>query len=173
MPDDPAYPVSATAAYSAAEIAAAWRREIPDLDTSSIEVITPLWQAAKRLADDRRRTLARMGVEPATLDLLSTLRRAGPPYQLTSRQLTERSMVTAGATSQRLARAEAAGWITRSPSEASPRAVSVTLTEAGHALIESTVRNLLSHEETLVVDLTDQDRHTLNRLLSKLGPASE
>lgn len=170
MDEEADYPVGATAPFSASEIAAAWHREIPDLPTSSIEVITPLWQAAKRLADDRRRTLAKMGVEPSTLDLLSTLRRAGPPYELTSRQLTERSMVTAGAISQRLARAESAGWITRSPSTASRRAVAVALTAAGHTLIEKTVRELLTHEEMLVADLTDNERRTLNRLLNKLNP---
>ena len=44
--------------------------------------------------------------DAATLDLLSVLRRAGPPYQLTTRQLTEQTRVTAGAISQRVARAE-------------------------------------------------------------------
>jgi hypothetical protein len=53
----------------------------PEVPTSSIEVITPLWRAAKRLADDRRRTLARMAVEPATLDLL---RRCAVPVRHTS-----------------------------------------------------------------------------------------
>ena len=171
MHEESEYPVDSAIPISAADIATAWRRELPDVPTSSIEVIPPLWQTAKRLADDRRRTLARLGVEPATLDLLSTLRRAGPPYKLTTRQLTERSMVTAGAISQRLARAEEAGWITRSPSTASRRAVAVSLTQAGHALIEATVRDLLTHEETLVADLTDDERRTLSRLLDKLRPA--
>lgn len=40
------------------------------------------------------------------------------------------------------------------PSGSSRHAVSVTLTEAGHALIESTVRDLLTHEEELVAELT-------------------
>lgn len=165
------YPLNTVAAVPAAEIAAAWRRELPAVPTSSIEVITPLWRVAKRLADDRRRTLARMAVEPATLDLLSTLRRAGPPYELTTRQLTERTMVTAGAVSQRLARAERAGWVTRSQSNASRRAVGVTLTPAGHELIETTVRELLTHEETLVASLTERERRTLSQLLAKVGPA--
>ena len=55
------------------EIAAAWRRELPGVPTSSIGVITPLWRAAKLLADDRRRTLARLGIEDSTLDLLSAV----------------------------------------------------------------------------------------------------
>src|SRR3712207_7723233 len=39
------------------------------------------------LADDRRRTLARLGVDPSTLDLLSVVRRSGPPYELTTREI--------------------------------------------------------------------------------------
>jgi DNA-binding MarR family transcriptional regulator len=171
MLDPSEYPLDKVAATSAGEIAAAWRRELPDVPTSSIEVITPLWRVAKRLADDRRRTLARMSMEPATLDLLSTIRRAGPPYELTTRQLTERTLITAGAVSQRVARAERAGWVKRSPSLASRRAVGVALTAAGHELIEVTVRELLTHEETLVSALSNRERRTLGQLLVKLSPA--
>ena len=77
-------------------IGAAWERELPGVPTSSIGVITPLWRVAKLLSDDRRRTLRRVGLEESTLDLLSTLRRAGPPYTLTTRELGERTLVTAG-----------------------------------------------------------------------------
>jgi DNA-binding MarR family transcriptional regulator len=150
-----------SAAPSAAEIAGAWRRELPGTPTGSIEVITPLWRAAKLLDDDRRRTLRRLGVEPAVLDLLSTLRRAGDPFTLTTREITERTMVTAGAVSQRIARAEAAGLVTRAPSSASRRAVAITLTPAGHCLIEQTVHQLLSHEETLVAELDPEQRTAL------------
>ena len=74
------YPGGAAARGGAvAEIAAAWRRELPGARTESIEVITPVWRIAKVLADDRRRTLAALGVDPSTLDLLSVIRRAGPP----------------------------------------------------------------------------------------------
>jgi DNA-binding MarR family transcriptional regulator len=167
------YPVDCVATLPAAAIAAAWRRELPGVPTASIEVITPLWRAAKALADDRRHTLARLGVEPATLDLLSTLRRAGPPYALTTREVTERSLITAGAVSQRIARAERAGLVTRSGSAASRRAVAVELTAAGHDLIETTVRDLLTHEETLIDSLTADERGQLGTLLKKLSDANE
>ncbi len=75
MSNDPGsdeYPLGPLARWPAADIAAAWRRELPGLRTDSIEVITPLWRIAKILADDRRRTLAALGVDPATLDLLSS-----------------------------------------------------------------------------------------------------
>jgi len=166
---DPDYPVDAAVTVAAKDIAAAWRRELPGVRTASIEVITPLWRAAKVLADDRRRTLRRLDVEPAVLDLLSTLRRAGPPYELTTREITKRALVTAGAISQRIARAERNGLVTRSRSDTSRRAVSVALTPAGHELIESTVRELLTHEETLIEPFTAEQRTILATLLSKLA----
>jgi DNA-binding MarR family transcriptional regulator len=164
-------PPSPMARWPAADIAAAWRRELPGLRTDSIEVITPLWRIAKVLADDRRRTLAALGVDPSTLDLLSVIRRSGPPYELTTREITRRTLITAGAVSQRIARAEQAGLVERAPSPVSRRAVSVRLTDAGHALIEATVRHLLEHEADLIDPLDAAERSVLNALLTKLEEA--
>jgi DNA-binding MarR family transcriptional regulator len=170
-PGDDEYPLGPPTRWPAADIAAAWRRELPGLRTDSIEVITPLWRIAKVLADDRRRTLAALGVDPPTLDLLSVIRRSGPPYELTTREITRRTLITAGAVSQRIARAEQAGLVERAPSSASRRAVSVRLTDAGHALIEATVRHLLGHEADLISPLDAAERSVLNALLTKLEEA--
>ncbi|WP_238018921.1 MarR family winged helix-turn-helix transcriptional regulator [Dactylosporangium sp. AC04546] len=166
MADD--YPMGPPSTWPAAEIAAAWERELPGVRTGSIEVITPLWRIAKVLADDRRRTLTRLGVDPSTLDLLSVIRRSGPPYELTTREITRRTLITAGAVSQRVARAERAGLVERAPSAASRRAVAVRLTAAGHELIEATVRELLDHEAEQLTALTDAERTTLVGLLARL-----
>jgi DNA-binding MarR family transcriptional regulator len=162
------YPGGAAGRWPAAEIAAAWQRELPGARTESIEVITPVWRIAKVLADDRRRTLAALGVDPSTLDLLSVIRRAGPPYELTTREIARRTLVTPGAVSQRVARAEQAGLVERAPSRISRRAVAVRLTAAGHALIERTVRQLLDHEADLIGALTTEERAALTRFLAKL-----
>lgn len=162
------YPMEAILRWPAADIADAWERELPGVRTDSIRIITPVWRIAKLLADDRRRTLAELGVDPSTLDLLSVIRRAGPPYELTTREITRRTLVTAGAVSQRVARAEEAGLVERAPSTASRRAVAVKLTDAGHQLIEATVRRLLDHEAELVDDLTRTERTALTKLLAKL-----
>lgn len=167
-PDAEEYPGGAAGKWPAAEIAAAWRRELPGSRTESIEVITPIWRIAKVLADDRRRTLAALGIDSSTLDLLSVIRRAGPPYELTTREIARRTLVTPGAVSQRVARAELAGLVTRAPSPASRRAVAVRLTEAGHALIEPAVRRLLEHEADLIGALSAEERAALTRFLAKL-----
>ncbi|PPJ18945.1 MarR family transcriptional regulator [Nocardia nova] len=166
------YPIeSISTRWPAADIAASWQRELPGVRTESIEIITAVWRIAKVLADDRRRTLSELGVDPSTLDLLSVVRRSGPPYELTTREITDRTMITAGAVSQRIARAEQAGLVERSPSSVSPRAVAVRLTEAGHRMIEATVRRLLEHEADLVSALTPAQRTTLTGLLAGLEQA--
>lgn len=173
------YPFDSVPAFPAAEIAAAWERELPGTPVASIEIVTPIFRLAKLLADDRRRVLHACGVDGATLDLLSVIRRAGPPYRLSTREIAARALVTAGAISQRIAKAEQAGLVARSPAEDGSRTVLVALTAAGHELIERTVDKVLSREAQLVRGLDPSRRAELagqlGRLLAdvaaKLAPA--
>jgi DNA-binding MarR family transcriptional regulator len=162
------YPLDAPSDYPVEEIAAAWERERPGTPVDSIGVVTPLWRLAKLFADDRRRLLAEVGVDPATLDLLSVLRRAGAPYELTTRDIARRTLVTAGAISQRVARAEAAGLASRRPRRDGSRAVVVSLTAAGHDLVEETVDAVLSRESELLGSLSPRQRAALGRQLQCL-----
>jgi len=159
--------------------ALAWLRERPGTPVEGIGIVTRIWRLAHLFGEDRRRVLAQAGADAATLDLLSVLRRAGSPYQLTTRQLTEQTRVTAGAISQRVARAERAGLVSRAPdADRASRAVLVTLTPAGHALVERLVDQVLGREADLVAGLSAQERAALTGLLktllddlsSRLGP---
>lgn len=149
--------------------ALAWLRERPGTPVEGIGIVTRIWRLAHLFGEDRRRTLADAGADAATLDLLSVLRRAGPPYRLTTRQLTEQTRVTAGAVSQRIARAERAGLVKRGPADDhSSRAVLVTLTPTGHALVERLVDRVLGREADLVEGLSAADRAALTGLLKAL-----
>jgi DNA-binding MarR family transcriptional regulator len=143
----------------------AWQRERPGTPVASIGVLTRIRRIGKLLENDRRRTLARLGIDAATLDLLSTLRRAGPPYRLTPGQLARGSLVSAGAISQRVARAERDGLVRRSAAGQDGRSVLVALTPGGHALVERSVDELLRHEESLLGSLTKPERAQLAYLL--------
>lgn len=168
MKEQEPLPLSTAAETSAADIAAAWKRELPGARVESILVITTLWRTAKRLTDERSRTLRRMGIDAATLDLLSTLRRAGAPYRLTTQTLAERCLVSAGAISQRLARAEAEGLITRESAGQGRKSVAVTLTDAGHQLLDPTVTDLLAYEADLLSIFTASEREQLTEMLERL-----
>jgi DNA-binding MarR family transcriptional regulator len=168
MAEADSYPFDSVPSYPAAEIADAWRRERPGVPVSSIEIVTPVWRLAKLLADDRRRVLQACQVDPATLDLVGVLRRAGPPYQLTTREIARRALVTAGAVSQRVARAQREGLVDRAPAADGSRSVTVTLTAAGHALAERVVDRVLRREAQLTDSLPPSDRSVLIGLLDRL-----
>jgi DNA-binding MarR family transcriptional regulator len=154
--------------YPAAEIAAAWQRERPGTPTESIEIVTPIWRLAKLFADDRNRVLRAAGIDAATLDLLAVIRRSGPPYTLSTREIARRTLVTAGAISQRVARAERHGLVRRTPGTTGRRTVLVSLTAEGHALIERSVDAVLGREAALVSCLSGDERASLIVLLEKL-----
>ncbi|WP_433579729.1 MarR family winged helix-turn-helix transcriptional regulator [Nocardia brasiliensis] len=149
-------------------IALAWQRERPGTPVDGIGVVTRIWQLAKTFGDDRRRVLTAEGVDTATLDLLSVLRRSGTPYRLTTRQLKEQTMLTAGAISQRVARAEAEGLVSRAPLGDGSRGVVVELTGAGHALVERLVDQVLGRESELLAGLTRTQQSDLTELLRLL-----
>ncbi len=149
-------------------IALAWLRERPGTPVEGIGIVTRVWQCAKLLGEDRRRVLAAAGADPATLDLISVLRRSGPPYQLTTRELTERTLVTAGAISQRVARAENDGLVQRAAGAEGSRSVIVTLTPAGHELVERLVDRVLGREAELISRLSTAQQTALTELLRAL-----
>jgi DNA-binding MarR family transcriptional regulator len=161
-------PTGDVAADATDEIARAWQRERPGTPVGSIGVITRIWRAGKLLTDERRRTLTRLDIDTATLDLLSTLRRAGSPYRLTAGEIAERTLVSAGAISQRVARAEREELVRRERTPDDGRLTYVTLTDDGHALIERSVDDLLRHEESLLSALTPIQREQLAALLRLL-----
>jgi DNA-binding MarR family transcriptional regulator len=145
-------------------ITAAWARERPGTPVGAMAVVTRVWQLAKVLGDQRRRVIADGGADQATLDLLSVLRRAGPPYELAPGEIAHRAMVTAGAISQRLARAEQAGLVERGRVPGSRRRV-VRLLPEGHALVDRLVGSIAEVDEDLLSALDPAQRDTLDRLL--------
>jgi DNA-binding MarR family transcriptional regulator len=152
----------------AGEIARAWERERPGVPVGSVAIVTRIWQAGKLLSDERRRTLAAIRMDAATLDLLSTLRRAGQPYRLSTRELAARCLITAGAVTQRVDRAQESGLVRRLAPVRGSRTVAVELTARGHREVERAVGVLLGHEQGLVDALAPEDQAELARLLTEL-----
>ncbi|WP_265520177.1 MarR family winged helix-turn-helix transcriptional regulator [Oerskovia flava] len=158
-----------------------WARERPDLPLRSIGVLTRIRRIAKVLEDDRRRTMAALGMDPAIRDLLATLRRSGPPYRLRASELADRCRVSRGAITQRVDRAEGDGLVRRVPGgdpaagqgagsgglPGGRLAVWVELTPAGRELVERTVEQLLAHEDDLVAGLDDEEIVALSRTLRR------
>ncbi len=153
-------------------ITAAWARERPGTPVEAMAVVTRLWQLAKVFGDQRRRVIASGGADQATLDLLAVLRRAGPPYELAPGEIARRAMVTAGAISQRLARAERAGLVARDRRPGERQHV-VRLLPAGHELVDRLVGSIAELDADLLGALDPAQRETFDGLLRLLLAAAE
>ncbi|GAA0584856.1 MarR family transcriptional regulator [Streptomyces crystallinus] len=152
---------------------AQWGERRPDLDVSPMAVIGRLKRLSRLIETELRRTFAEHGLDPASFDVLATLRRSPPPHLLTPAELMRSAMVTSGAVSQRLDRLEERGLVTRSPSPTDGRVVQVALTPEGHALIDRALPDHLATEERLLTALGADRREelagTLRELLESLG----
>ncbi|OAR26678.1 MarR family transcriptional regulator [Streptomyces sp. ERV7] len=152
---------------------AQWGERRPDLDVSPMAVIGRLKRLSRIVEAELRRTFAEHGLDPASFDVLATLRRSAPPHLLTPAELMRSSMVTSGAVSQRLDRLEERGLVTRSPSPTDGRVVQVGLTAEGSALVDRALPDHLATEERLLAalgpDRRDSLAKTLRELLESLG----
>jgi DNA-binding MarR family transcriptional regulator len=136
-------------------IVAAWQRERPDLDTRPMQVLSRVTRLARHLDRARRAAFAAHALEPWEFDVLSALRRSGPPYQLSPGRLVTETMVTSGTMTNRVDRLA--------------RGVLVTLTAAGRAAVDAALDELLEQERSLLSSLDPDDADTLAASLRTLA----
>ncbi|WP_194895667.1 MarR family winged helix-turn-helix transcriptional regulator [Catenulispora pinisilvae] len=90
-----------------------------------------LRRLAHRMETDIKRELSPHGIELWELELLACLIRSRPGHQLSAGQLMAQLQLTSGAITNRVARLEGNGWLTREIDPNDRRSVLVTLTPAG------------------------------------------
>ncbi len=146
-------------------LVSAWQRERSDLDVSPMQVLSRVTRLARHLDLARRQAFAAHGLETWEFDVLSALRRAGEPYELSPGRLLRETMVTSGTMTNRVDRLLAKGLVERLPDPADRRGVLVRLTATGRQRVDAALEGLLQHERVLLADLTAADRTALADLL--------
>ncbi|QMU72824.1 MarR family winged helix-turn-helix transcriptional regulator [Streptacidiphilus sp. P02-A3a] len=146
----------------------AWRRERPDLDVEPLEVLSRVSRLARHLDRARRIAFAEHGLEPWEFDVLTALRRAGAPYQLSPGQLLTQTLVTSGTMTNRIDRLAGKGLVQRLPDPGDRRGVLVRLTESGQERADEALAGLLAHERALLAELSATQRGDLANLLRRL-----
>jgi DNA-binding MarR family transcriptional regulator len=145
-----------------------WRRERPELDHAPIGVVGRISRLAREIEPRLEAVYAEHGLEPGWHDVLATLRRTGPPFQLRPTELAGTLMLTSSGTTKRLDRLERAGLIERSPDPGDRRGVVITLTAEGRALIDRVTEAHLANERRILAALGERDQQRLADLLRKL-----
>lgn len=149
-----------------------WHRERPDLDVSPMSVHGRLKRAAELLGKVQQAYFEEQGMTRSEFDVLATLRRSGPPYELSPKELKAATMSSAATVTNRLNDLEARALLTRRTDPENRREVIVTLTARGSALVDEVIDGHLATEERQLESLTVEERAMLAALLERLLAAN-
>jgi DNA-binding MarR family transcriptional regulator len=162
--------MSANPADDVDRIVEAWRQERPDLQLGPLQIFSRVLRLARHLDRVRGSAFSKHDLEGWEFDVLSALRRAGAPYQLSPGQLVSQTLVTSGTMTNRVDRLTARGLVSRGPDPSDRRGVKVTLTAAGRTVVDGAMADLLDKERELLAELPpaeqDQLAESLRRLLT-------
>jgi DNA-binding MarR family transcriptional regulator len=146
-----------------------WRRERPDLDPAPMHVVGRISRLHWALEEQLCRVFERYNLGRGEFDVLATLRRSGPPFELSAGDLSQSTMVTSGAVSKRVDRLERAGLVARRAAEDDARGRLIRLTDRGRELIDEAVEQHVRNETRMLAGLSADERSALIGLLRKLG----
>ena len=93
----------------------AWMHERPDLDFAPLQVLSRVWRISRHLDRARRNSFSTSDLESWEFDVLSALRRAGAPFQLSPKALLEETLVSSGTMTNRIDRLVERGLVERGP----------------------------------------------------------
>ncbi len=150
-------------------IVEAWRRERPELDVEPLQVLSRVSRLARHLDLARKQAFAASGLEPWEFDVLSALRRAGEPYELSPKALLQQTLVSSGTMTNRIDRLTTRGLVERHTAPHDGRGVIVRMSNEGRERVDRAMDELMVGEATLLRHLSRAEQERLAALLRTLG----
>jgi len=147
----------------------AWARVRPDIDFAALDVFSRLRRVSRRLDRVRSEAFSHSGLEIWEFDVLSTLRRAGEPFELSPKELVAATMVTSGTMTNRLDRLVERRLVERRADPRDGRAARICITPAGIERVDAAMLDLLAAEESPLSSLDRAQQAQLADLLRVLG----
>ncbi|MGC4174020.1 MarR family winged helix-turn-helix transcriptional regulator [Demequina sp.] len=154
---------------SVARIMKQWGRERPDLDVSALEVIGRVSRLASVVQVKLDAVFAEFGLQGWEFDVLSSLRRAGAPYELTPGDLDRALIISSGTTTHRLKVLEERGFVSRRRDEEDGRVFWVCLTAAGRDVQAAAHDAHAANELEILSGLAPEELEALRRGLTAFG----
>jgi DNA-binding MarR family transcriptional regulator len=154
-----------------------WANERPELDWSGLSVVVRVLFLSKVFRQSAERALAPLKLKLWEYDVLSALRRQGPPFQLPATALARASMLTTGAMTNRIDRLEERGLVIREMEPSDRRGVNVRLTGRGRELTDAAIEARFTAANEQLQVLSPAERRAvsdgLRKVLMAVGPADD
>jgi DNA-binding MarR family transcriptional regulator len=157
-------PVMATA-DGVDRIVEQWAQQRPELDTTAMAIFGRVFRLSRLVGDEMERVYAEFGIGRPEFDVLATLRRSGPPFELSAGALSASMMISTGGTTARLDRLEKARLVKRRADPTDRRGVVVGLTGRGRTLVDKAVTAGLERQQQLLAHLPTTKQRQLTALL--------
>jgi DNA-binding MarR family transcriptional regulator len=151
------------------DIVDAWERERPEIDFAPMKVLSRVWRLSKHLDRTRRAAFVTSELESWEFDVLSALRRAGSPFQLSPKSLLEQTLVSSGTMTNRIDRMAQRGLVERRTDPNDGRGILVSMTEDGRRRVDTAITELVTAEAELLARLSKADQERIASLLRKLS----
>ncbi|WP_157699789.1 MarR family winged helix-turn-helix transcriptional regulator [Pseudorhodoplanes sinuspersici] len=104
-----------------------------------------------------------------TFDVLTALRRAGTPYSLSPKELTQYLVLSGAGLNSRLNKLERLHYIARLPEPSDRRSLRIQLTVSGEATINDAIPRVFEIQWTLLSALSAGDRSALVESLARFA----
>ena len=144
------------------------RLEMPDVPLDGMAILA----RARRLDQLSRKSIEavfdRYGLDSGEFDVLATLQRGGPPYEMRPTEIFQSLLITSGGLTDRLNRLVQKGLVERIEPANDRRSLPVRLSERGLDVIRRAYAEDMEVERALLSGLTEKDRVALAHLLAKL-----
>lgn len=141
-----------------------WESSMPDLDFSSLHIVSRMLRLMRIFEHQRQAILAEVGLEPWSFDTLAAIRRTSN-NTATPGELTEATLVTSGTMSTRLRLLQEKGWIVRVQGTHDRRVVHVELTIPGRQVFDNVVSSVVACQQRFMETLTVRDQSVMKKLL--------
>ena len=146
---------------------------LPDADVGAKAITSRIARLHHLIRLRVEAALEKVGLSDSEFRLLAGIRRSGPPFRLSPSEITTRYLpMTSGGCTALIDRLEQRGLVARSANPADRRGVYVSLTEAGMALAEQSMRAVLEVETDVVAALAPRNRRANIAALSALMGAA-
>lgn len=149
---------------------AQWQREMPELkdELDPMVLLGRLSEAYQVMSTQYLLpSYKKAGLKHGDFDVLATLVRSGPPYELTPTALYRSTMMSSGGMTARLDKLEKAGHIERRSHPDDRRALFVCLTASGLKLIKDMMPHYVGDQQRAVAGLSAEEQRVLSNLLEK------
>lgn len=145
-----------------------WRRERPEIDANGMALVPRVMRLAHLYDTEMASASRSFGLKPGWLDVLSALRRIGPPYRMSATELARWVLLSSGGMTSRLDRMEEARLLRRRPDPSDRRGVLIELMPRGREVIDAAIdAHLALYEELLSPALTKAEQRRFIELMRK------